>query len=187
MREEEKKCIKIEHNSGGFFVLTKESVEAFMTIWLFTFFFKCSFVQLLEAKRTNKVLGMKLAKHGSNASARNRLWTSCTKWSFECMEMCFTIRSSFMFEKIAICKRLVASSTNEAIGVPLSIQWRNVILGNGDLTTSTFGCKHGIIAAFAISLVVLFVKTIVAESVAAFKTDKVIRVPSAVKGRNAFV
>ena len=70
---------------------------------------------------------MKFSKHGCDTPARNGFGASGTKWSFEGMEVRFAIRSSVMFEKVAIIKRLVASGANKAVGMPLGVQAKNIM------------------------------------------------------------
>ena len=96
--------------------------------------------------------------------------------------MGFTIGSAFMFEKISIHKRLVTSGTNEAFWVPLGVQGRNVIVGNGMRAPRAFGRKHAKITILAIGLIVFFVKSIFAEIFTAVKTDETSWMPVFVQG-----
>jgi hypothetical protein len=47
---------------------SKQSVVAPMAIWLLTLFFESSLIQLLQAKRANKMLWMKLSEHSRDAT-----------------------------------------------------------------------------------------------------------------------
>ena len=84
--------------------------------------------------------------------------------------MGLTIRRAFMLKKIAIDKRLVTSGTNEAFGVPLGVQGRNVVVRDGVGAPRAFGCKHAKITIFAVRLIVFFVKSVFTEIFSAIET-----------------
>lgn len=79
-----------------------------MTIWLVILFLKSTFVELLEAKCTHKVLRMKFTVHGSDASACDWLLTTEAQRASAGMIVHLAIRSAFMLKETSTRKSLMA-------------------------------------------------------------------------------
>ena len=91
-----------------FYYLPKKFDKAWMTVWLVILFLKSTFVELLEAKCTHKVLRMKFTVHGSDASACDWLLTTEAQRASAGMIVHLAIRSAFMLKETSTRKSLMA-------------------------------------------------------------------------------
>ena len=88
--------------------LSKQFVKARVTVRLFLVFLESALVQLLQAERAGKVLGMILLRHGRDASSRNRCAAACAQSSSFIVIMGFTEWMTFYLEKVASVKGQLA-------------------------------------------------------------------------------
>lgn len=77
--------------------------------------------------------------------------------------------------------------TDETIGMPLTVESRDVALGDGRGTSFTFQSEHGQIVLLAVRLAVLLLESILAKLAAALGAEKVIRMPRLIQSRHAFL
>lgn len=86
--------------------LTENFLKTTVAVWLVILFFKCALVKLLKTESTDKVLRVKLPKHGRNATSCNRFRTTSAQRAAFCMVMCFAIRKTFMIKERTSLERL---------------------------------------------------------------------------------
>jgi hypothetical protein len=77
--------------------------------------------------------------------------------------------------------------TDETIGMPLTVESRDVALGDGRGTSFTFQSEHGQIVLLAVRLAVLLLESILAKLAAALGAEKMIRMPRLIQSRHAFL
>ena len=125
------------------------------------------------------MLRVEFPKHGGDASTRNGFGASGTKRTLEGVKMRFAVSSTFVLEKVSVDKRLFTSITYEAIRVPLAAQGRNVIFRNGHAASvsGAFRCELAVVAIFAIGLIILFVKSVLAERFVTLETYETFGMP----------
>ena len=71
--------------------------------------------------------------------------------------------------------------------MPLTVESRDVALGDGRGTSFTFQSEHGQIVLLAVRLAVLLLESILAKLAAALGAEKVIRMPRLIQSRHAFL
>ena len=76
---------------------------------------------------------------------------------------------------------------DEAIGMPLAVESRDVALGDGRGTAFALQGEHGQVVLLAVGLAVLLLESILAELAAALGAEKVIRMPRLIQRRHAFL
>lgn len=76
---------------------------------------------------------------------------------------------------------------DETIGMPLSVESRNVTLGDGRIATFALESKHGKVVLFTVGLSILLLEAILAELAAALGAEKVIRMPRLIQRSHAFL
>jgi len=134
---------------------------ACMAVRLVSFLFERPLVQLFETERTDKVFGVKLAEHGSDAPARNGLLTGGTRRPSHVLVMSLAIWIALVLEKVALHKRLVALSAHEAGRMPRPVQRGDVVFSDGGVATATLGSKGRVVAVLAVGIVLSLVVAIV--------------------------
>jgi len=76
---------------------------------------------------------------------------------------------------------------NKAIGMPLTVQSRDIILHNWSVTTSTLGCKHIKIIIPTVWFAISFMKSFLTKLFPTLGTEKVFSVPSFFECSYAFL
>lgn len=71
--------------------------------------------------------------------------------------------------------------------MPLSVEGRNVTLGDGRIATFALESKHGKVVLFTVGLSILLLEAILAELAAALGAEKVIRMPRLIQRSHAFL
>lgn len=77
--------------------------------------------------------------------------------------------------------------TNEALGVPLAVERRDVALGDGQSAALALESEQRQVVVLAVRLAVLLLEAVLAELAAALRAEKVVRMPRLVERRHAFL
>lgn len=93
-----------------------------MAVGLVVLFLEGALVQLLQAKRANKVFRMELAEHSSDAATCNGLVTTCTERSSFGMVVGLAVGKTLVVEERSPVEGLSAIPADEAFGVPLGVE-----------------------------------------------------------------
>lgn len=102
-----------------------------MTVWLLVLLLEGSLVELLEAEGAEKVLWVELSEHGRDAPARDGLVAAGAEGTAHGVVVGLAVGEAFVLEEVAADKRLLAIGANKAVRVPLAVQGRDVVLGDG--------------------------------------------------------
>ena len=97
-----------------FFSSSKEPVVASVAVGFVAVLLEGSLVELLEAKRADKVFGVKLAEHGGDAAAGDGLAAARARRPTHLVVVQFAVRRPFVLVKVAVSKRLLALSAGAA-------------------------------------------------------------------------
>lgn len=76
---------------------------------------------------------------------------------------------------------------HKAIGMPLRVQCRNIVLHNGTIAAIAFGCKHFEIVGTTIGFTIALVETIFAKLLATLSAKEMLRMPGFIQCRYAFI
>jgi len=93
------------------------------------------------------------------------------------------------FHRVETCALhwLFTLPADEAVGVPLSVEGRDVVLHDGTSAARTLGREQLEVVVLAVGLAILLVEPVLPELVAAVRAEEVLRVPGLVEGSNAFL
>ena len=109
------------------------------------------------------------------------------KTATKCMVVLFAVGESFVLKKVAVVERHLALLAHEAVGMPLQVERRDVVLGDRGVTAPALGGELFEVAGLAERGVVFLVEAVVSELVTAFRAEEVLWVESLVEGRDALV
>jgi len=150
-------------------------------------FFESAFVELFETEGADKVLGVKLAEHGGDATAGNGFLAGRTRRSTHLVVMGLAVGKTLVLEKVASNKRLVTLPADEAFWVPCSVEGRDVVLCDWRVTASAFGRKSRVVAIFAVGVVLHLMVAFIPEISVALVAHKVLGMPGTIHRRHALV
>jgi len=123
------------------------------------------------------MLGVEFSEHGGYTSARYRLMASSAERPPQSMIVGLAVRKSLVLKEGPVIERLRALLAHEAVGVPLRVEGRDVVLCDGVAAASTLGGEVLEVAVLAVSFLVLLVETGITELIAAVGTKKMFGVP----------
>ena len=115
------------------------------------------------------------------------LMTASTKTATKCMVVLFAVGEPLVLKKVAVVERHLTLLAHEAVGMPLQVERRDVVLGDRGVATPALGGKLFEVAGFAERGVVFLVEAVVTELVTTFRAEEVLWVESLVEGRDALV
>lgn len=78
-------------------------------------------------------------------------------------------------------------TADKAVGVPLAIQGRDVVLSDWPVAAATLGCEQLEVVVAAVRLAVLLVEAALAKLHPAVGAEEVLRVPCLVQGSYTFL
>jgi hypothetical protein len=139
-----------------------------VAIRFFPLLLEGTLIQLLQAKAADKMLWMEFAEHGGDTAARNCLMTASTKTATKCMVVLFAVGESLVLKKVAVVERHLTLLAHEAVGMPLQVERRDVVLSDRGVTTPALGGELFEVAGFAERSVVFLVEAVVSELVTTF-------------------
>lgn len=103
------------------------------------------------------------------------------------MVVCLAEGLPLVVIEAATIEWLPAVTADKAIGMPLSIQSRDVVLCDWPVATTTFGREQLEVVIAAVGFAILLMEAPLAELRPAVGTEKVLRVPCLVQGSHAFI
>ena len=107
--------------------------------------------------------------------------TASAKTATKRMVVLFTVRESFVLEKVAVVERHLALLADKAVGMPLQVEGGDVVLGDRGVAAPALGRELLKVAGLAERGVVLLVEPIVAKLVAALRAEEVLWVEGLVE------
>lgn len=84
-------------------------------------------------------------------------------------------------------KRGDTDLADEAIGMPLSVECRDVVFHDGFVAAAALGREHVEVVGAAVGLPIPFVESVLPELLAALGAEEVLRVPGLLERRHAFL
>lgn len=160
--------------------LTEELDKAVLAVWLVILLLEGSFVKLLKAKGTDKVLGMELLPHSGDTTASDGLLAARTQRSTAFVIMNLTVWLPVVFKETPINKWSKAFPANKALRVPQSVQSRYIILQDGMGASTTFGGKHVKVILTTIGLTIPLMEAFWAKKCSALCTEEMFRMPCSI-------
>ena len=113
--------------------------------------------------------------------------TASAKTATKRMVVLFTVRESLVLKKVAVVERHLALLADEAVGMPLQVEGRDVVLDDRGVAAPALGRKLLEVASLAERGVVLLVEPVVAKLVAALRAEEVLWVEGLVERGDALV
>lgn len=165
----------------------KELLEAGVTVRLVVLLFEGALVELPQAEGADKMFRVVLAEHSGDAATRDRLVTARTQRAPLCMVVSLAVRLTLVIVEAASVERLAAIAADEALGVPLAIEGRDVVLGDGTVAASALGGKQLEVIFLTEGLPILVMKAPFPKLLATLGAEEVLRVPCLVQGSYAFI
>ena len=90
------------------------------------------------------------------------------KTATKCMVVLFAVGEPLVLKKVAVVERHLALLAHEAVGMPLQVERRDVVLGDRGVAAPALGGKLFEVAGFAERGVVFLVEAVVSELVTTF-------------------
>lgn len=158
-----------------------------MAVRFVVLFLEGALVQLLQAESAHEMLRVEFLEHGRYAAAGDRFGTTGAKRSSFRVIVGLAVGQALVVEERSAKERLTTVPAHETIRMPLTVQSRNIILHDGPVAPVALRCKHVEVIITAVRLPVALVESILAELLTALGAEKVLRVPSFLQRRYAFI
>lgn len=165
----------------------EELLKAGVAVGLVVLLLEGALVQLAEAEGTDEVLGVVLAEHGRDAATRDGLVAARAKRAPLGVVVRLAEGLPLVVVEAATIERLPAVAADEAFGMPLAIQGRDVVLSDWPIAATALGRKQLEVVIAAVRLAILLVESSLAKLRPAVGAEKVLRVPCLVQGGHTFI